>query len=530
MDPELRARWSTPDGRVLAEEAIARLMAGRSLDDMRLGEVDGRTDLRALPAPVPRRLKRFEVDRWFVDKLGDLITFRGVELRGIDLSDAFLDSFRIHDCVIEDCVLDTARCHDWRMWNTRVRNSSFRHADLRQSALGPWKSGKGNAYEKVSFIGADFRDCAWITAIFTDCDFADAKLDRVQFLRSGVTRCKFQGHMQETVFDGRVFDTAEESPNYAEDVDMSNAELRLVEFREFNLPAVKLPDSPDLHVIPDYPCVLRAAIDILSNNSDDETGRVLLAMLHGQQKGSGRGYPFGLFNRRDYQLLGGPEMAALAEDVMLRAERECANSNTSSRSAGQSEPGDRSERERNSPGRIVSLLRGSRKQGLSGRVHDTAERLLRSRWCLYLADGAWQRRESYGLCRCDCEHGGDAHPRQPNCFFVSAERFVGTGVRGQEPLRGHAATASCAPGLQKREDAQISPAMVIPRPPWRLASPWCVGFAARIVMSDTNNSRQLCEKPADPQQVAEIATSCARIRGSGWLRCSRDLRGSALRF
>lgn len=148
----------------------------------------------------------------------------------------------------------------------------------------------------------------------------------------------------------------------------------------------------------------------------------------------------------------------------------------------------------------------------------------------YVADGAWQRRESYGLCRCDCEHGGDAHPRQPNCFFVSAERFVGTGVRGQEPLRGHAATASCAPGLQKREDAQISPAMVIPRPPWRLASPWCVGFAARIVMSDTNNSRQLCEKPADPQQVAEIATSCARIRGSGWLRCSRDLRGSALRF
>jgi len=364
MDPELRARWDTPDGRALAEEALARLMAGRSLDDLHLGEVDGRVDLRALPAPIPKRLERFEIDRWFVDKLGDLITFRGVALRGIDLSGAFLDSFRIHDCVIEDCVLDRARCHGWRMWDTKVRDSTFREADLRQSALGPWKSGKGNSYENVSFAGADFRDCAWITAVFIGCDFADAKLDKVQFLRSGLTRCSFQGRMQETVFDGRVFDPTERAPNYAEDVDMSNAELQQVEFREFNLPAVKLPDSPNLRVIPNYPCVLRAAVNTLSN-STDETGRVLLAMLRGQQKGSEHGYPFGLFNKADYQVLGGSEMAALADDVIRRAERECAaNSSIDPSSPGLSVPSGRSMRDERSSGVMKSLLRGSRKRVL----------------------------------------------------------------------------------------------------------------------------------------------------------------------
>jgi hypothetical protein len=66
----LRRRWETREGQELADEAIARLVAGRPLAGLGLGTTDGRLDLRGLPAPVPRRLRRFEAAGWFVEKLG----------------------------------------------------------------------------------------------------------------------------------------------------------------------------------------------------------------------------------------------------------------------------------------------------------------------------------------------------------------------------------------------------------------------------------------------------------------------------
>lgn len=51
---ELRRRWDTPEGVVLAGEVLGRLKAGQPLAGLGLGEVGGRVDLRGFPAPHPR--------------------------------------------------------------------------------------------------------------------------------------------------------------------------------------------------------------------------------------------------------------------------------------------------------------------------------------------------------------------------------------------------------------------------------------------------------------------------------------------
>jgi len=297
-------------------------VAGRPLGGLGLGDVAGRVDLRGLPAPAPRRLARYETAGWFVEELGGLIRLRQVTLRGLDLSGAFLDSFRLRNCLIEDCVLDRARCQDWRIWDSEIRDTSFRGANLRETALGPWKAGKGNLYSQVDFARADFRGSAWMTAVFSDCDFSGAKLHKVQFLRCGLVRCRFAGLLTEMVFDSRVFHPEEREPNVSEDIDMSGAVFRLTEFRGVDLTAVKLPDDPRLRVIYRYPCVLEAAIADLGGR-DDKVGRVLRAVFKNELLGLECGHPLGFVNLDDFVSFGGEEHAAVADELLRRAEKTC---------------------------------------------------------------------------------------------------------------------------------------------------------------------------------------------------------------
>src|SRR5262245_13811969 len=144
-------RWRGPEGERLADEVFARLLAGKSLDDLGLGEHEGRVDLRGISAPIPARLKRYEFENWFVEELGELIELHRVQLEGLDFSGAFLDHLRFFHVRINDCRFDRARCQDWRMWAVDVTNSTFERSDLRRSALGPWHEGRGNIFQHVSF-------------------------------------------------------------------------------------------------------------------------------------------------------------------------------------------------------------------------------------------------------------------------------------------------------------------------------------------------------------------------------------------
>jgi hypothetical protein len=61
-----------------------------------------------------------------------------------------------------------------------------------------------------------------------------------------------------------------------------------------------------------HPCVLKV-VAVALQDRDDETGRMLRALL--TKPGHELRHPLGLFNRSDFVLLGGKELATLADSV-----------------------------------------------------------------------------------------------------------------------------------------------------------------------------------------------------------------------
>lgn len=316
----LTGRWRTPDAQSLAEEVVARLVAGRGLDGLGLGRHDGRVDLRGLPAPLPARLRRFESQGWFVEVLGDLITFRGVQLQGLDLSGAQLPSWRFFGSQVADCRLDGASCQDWRLWDTEVADCSFSRASLREAAVGTWHEGRRNEWRRVDFTRADFRVGTCWEAVFEDCDFSGAKIAGVEFSQCALTRCRFAGQLSRVLFDGRDLASRPAPPPMSK-VDFAAATFKDVEFRGFGLEDVTLPPEPDVRLYRRARCVARRGIQLLGSDGS-APAQMLRAVLEDCLRGPGSDHDAFVFVRRDF-LGGGAELVTLAEDVLGRAEAEC---------------------------------------------------------------------------------------------------------------------------------------------------------------------------------------------------------------
>lgn len=314
-------RWRTEQGAALAEEALARLMTGRGLGALGLGEHEGRIDLRGLLAPLPRRLQRFETQGWFVERLGDLITLQRVRLEKVDLSGAQLQSFRFHDSLITDCRFDGANCRDWRLWGTDVSDCSFVKADLREAAVGTWHEGRRNSWRRTDFSGSDFRVGVSRAAAYEDCNFAGAKLTKVTYGQCSFVRCRFAGSLREVVFDGREL-TDRPAPVPLEDVDFSDAVFEQVEFMGFDLERVTLPKDPDLKLLRRYRCVLERGLEALSGN-ETKPARMLRGEFENRLRMIRSDNEAKVFNRRDYLASGGEDLAILAENVFSRAEADC---------------------------------------------------------------------------------------------------------------------------------------------------------------------------------------------------------------
>jgi uncharacterized protein YjbI with pentapeptide repeats len=322
MDSGLGQRWVTAAGRERAEEAVACLVAGRPLAGLGLGEVDGRADLRGLPAPVPRRLRRFEAAGWFAEELGELVTLRGVRLEGLDLRGAQLQSFRFFGSVMADCRLDGANCQDWRMWDTHVADSSFSGVSLKDAAVGPWHDGKGNSWRRISFAKADFRVASPTGTVFAECDFSGARLSRVRFQQCAITGCRFSGKIAGVVFDGRRLD-GKPVPGPLE-ADFAGAVFEDVMFLGYDLSGVVLPDDRDLRLIRQDRCVMERALTLLGEGDSLPT-RMLRGEFTNRLKSiRDTAVPEReVFNRRDYVASGGQELADLAERVLTMAEAQC---------------------------------------------------------------------------------------------------------------------------------------------------------------------------------------------------------------
>lgn len=321
----LADRWCSSSGAALVDEVLARLVAGRDLGGLSLGEHEGRVDLRFMPAPIPKRLERFEALGWFTEKLGDLISLRDVELADLDLSGAQLPSLRFHGVSVINCRFDGAACGDWRLWSSTVTDCSFRKAELRGAAVGTWHNGLRNEWRRIDFSGADFRVGVTRSAAYEDCDFSGAKIVGVEFSQCTFTRCRFTGAISKVLFDGRDLSPERPAPPQMRAVEFLDAMFRDVDFRGFDLEDVVMPMDPDVRVYRRARCVARRGVSMLDND-ETKPARILRAVFNNRLRGPGDEREASIFNRRDFLAIGGQELVMLADDVLNRAEAECLGS------------------------------------------------------------------------------------------------------------------------------------------------------------------------------------------------------------
>jgi uncharacterized protein YjbI with pentapeptide repeats len=320
---DLASRWTTSDGEKLAQEIFGRLRRGDGLDDLHLGVHDGRVDLRGIRAPSPERLKSYETGGLVVAELGGLLEFQSARLADLDFSGGRLESFRFFNSAIDNCRFDDAICQDWRLWAVDITNVGFIGADLRNSVLGSWYQERENIYRRVNFSAANLRSIVSPAATFIDCDFGDAKLAKVDFQSSSFIRCRFAGLLREVMFYDHGFKTGKPDPNPMEDVDFSEAELRMVEFRRLDLDRVRFPTGNDHIVVLNYRCVLERAVRELK--ADDRWKGLRVLMEH-SLKWAGPRQEQGVFNRRDLVEMADEAEAEFAVSLLHRLEAECATS------------------------------------------------------------------------------------------------------------------------------------------------------------------------------------------------------------
>ena len=305
---EAVTRWSAAGGEELRDEVLGRLLAGGSLNDLGLGERDGRVGLRGLRLPPPERLHAYRKRGWVIEELGGLLVLRGLHLADLDLSGGSLEGLRFFATTVANCRFDDARCQDWRLWATDVEHCSFVGADLRKAVLGSWYENRENVWRHVNFTGANLRGIVSTAATFEDCDFSDAHLAKIDFQSSGFVRCRFAGLLREVIFYDHGHKTGKAKPNRMIDIDFSGADLRMVEFRHLDLDRVTFPNDASHLVVKNYRCVLERALSALAADESSRARR-LCAVLELRRRWAGAGQVMGVFNERDFVKMGNEDEA-----------------------------------------------------------------------------------------------------------------------------------------------------------------------------------------------------------------------------
>jgi uncharacterized protein YjbI with pentapeptide repeats len=269
---------------------------------------------------VPKRENRQDIGGLFVEKLSSALVLRGVSLADLDLSGAHLDGLRLFDVSLANCVFDSARCQDWRIWGSSFSGLSFGHADLRRSALGPWHEGRGNLYERVSFVRADLRGATCQAATFIDCDLSNAALVKIDFQSTSFIRTRFAGVLRQVTFWDAGFKIDKPDPNPMEDVDFSQAEFHEVDFRRLDLDRVTFPAASGHVIVTHYGCVLKRGLAALEED-ESLVGRLLRTSLAHRLKWIGPQQKVGVFSLADCDEPGEAERLV---ELLSRLEKECA--------------------------------------------------------------------------------------------------------------------------------------------------------------------------------------------------------------
>lgn len=289
-------------------EIWKRLVAGEPLYGL-YPTIGGRIDLRGVCTPRPSVVRQFEIDSKAISAFEGLVELRGVHLKGIDLSNCRLDSLRFLDSTIEDCSFDSGRCQDWRMWRTTVLNTSFRNTDLRNSALGPVNrtETKRNSFRSVDFTNADLRKTVYVSADMLNCVFAQTNLAKIDFQGTIFKDCIFSGLLNEVTFYQRAFQGERFPPNEMLGVDLRDATLRHVEFRNLDMNNVKWPESNQHIVLSNYKACLSKMLDTLGDCKDESSKRVQ-AIFRMKLKWAGPNQREGVLSKTDLLEQASPDV------------------------------------------------------------------------------------------------------------------------------------------------------------------------------------------------------------------------------
>ena len=303
--------------RVSEEEVWDRLFRGASLDDCGLAVTDGRYELGGLSLPRPELVERYRLPRVKILAIEGRVDLRGVRWTSLDFTGAKLASLRFIGCAIENCRFTRSSCRDWRLWDSAVTQTRFEGSDLRESVLGPVsENGSRNSYRSVVFDHSDLRGTMYQSCDFEDCSFLDCNLRRVEFEGAVFRRCVFAGRLEEVTFQRYMFRGERLPPNCMEDVDLSRATLRMVDFRNADLEQVRWPVGNDYVVVHDVRAALQKGVSFLSRRQD-LAARVMASLLQHQLKWTGESQKTGLINRADLATDGGVELAEQVIAVML---------------------------------------------------------------------------------------------------------------------------------------------------------------------------------------------------------------------
>lgn len=292
---ELIDRWRTGDGRASAVEILRRLADGGSLRGLELPTVDGRLDLRGLPA-------------------GGLES-EGAEVTGADLSYCTLAEASLDGVHWSQCRFDGADLLSAVFRGGSMTDCTLRRADLRDVRVVDAR------WDSVDLSGAKPKHFRSERTAFTDCTFS--ALAKVKFTACSLTDCRFTGSLNDTRFLGRGASAV------LRNVTFSSSDFRYAEFDGVDFDNVTFPEDDSLIVVPRGFRAVAQRAGTLSSSRDDDVGKAVRRFLSDQFLRPGLSETAGwAVGRRDLTdgypggYRGGPEVAELAARTLHEAQEQ----------------------------------------------------------------------------------------------------------------------------------------------------------------------------------------------------------------
>jgi uncharacterized protein YjbI with pentapeptide repeats len=268
---------------------------------------NGRIDFRAFDTPPggPSTSGGLgdRVKRAFGALPRDWSSLKSIRLDKVDFTHARLSHLIFEDVEITDCVFDRTVLESARFGRCSFRDCSFVRADLGGARLGDfWNPNRflPSEFRGCNFSNADMTDTDVLGSRFERCDFRHARMGHSEWAGAVLHDCSFAGEIREARFEatGRI-NRVPARPEMLDSVDLSNTQLRWVEFDGLNLNGTVFPNDGNHLVVRDSRCFAQAVLDELGA-SDTTPARFARSVLPRRVRRLGPAQAAELFNLKDW--------------------------------------------------------------------------------------------------------------------------------------------------------------------------------------------------------------------------------------